>query len=375
MNILQPTENFDFSKLTLSHPTSIHGGSFFTKLEYNLKPLYIQTTKSKTRQGFVKSGKKYYCDLMFDKNSEILINWFENLEEHCQKLIFVKRDDWFENSLEQADIENAFSPVIKVYKSGKFYLIRTNIKNTHNNDIPFITIYDEQENNLKMEDITEDSSVICILEINGIKFTNKNFQIEISLKQVMAFDKEPVFNNCLIKKEKIKKENVENVKEDNYNLINDKINDTVNDTFENNFNNDNLEKKVCFENIQNDNLEEKKNKQFKIKDKTNDNENELKLDIEEINLNEIDNFESLESSLNNLEKFEMKLKKPNEVYIELYKTAREKAKEAKKNAILAYLDAKKIKEMYVLPKILNDGNDEFDMEINEVSESELEEFK
>ena len=90
-NIIEPNEFFDFSKLTLAHPSGIQGGAYFTKIEYNNKPLYIQTTKSLTRQGFVKTGKKYYCDLMFDKNSEVLINWFENLEEKCQKLIYEKK--------------------------------------------------------------------------------------------------------------------------------------------------------------------------------------------------------------------------------------------------------------------------------------------
>lgn len=84
-HIIESTDNFDFSKLSLAHPSGIQGGAYFTKIEYGSKPLYIQTTKSLTRQGFVKSGKKYYCDLMFDKNSENLIHWFENLEEKMSK--------------------------------------------------------------------------------------------------------------------------------------------------------------------------------------------------------------------------------------------------------------------------------------------------
>ena len=68
-NIIDPNQTFDFSKLTLAQPVGIQGGAYFTKLLNNGKPLYIQTTKSLTRQGFVKSGKKYHCDLMFDNNS------------------------------------------------------------------------------------------------------------------------------------------------------------------------------------------------------------------------------------------------------------------------------------------------------------------
>ena len=100
-DIIEPNDTFDFSKLTLAHPVGVQGGAYFTKIEFNKKPLYIQTSKIQTKQGFIKSGKKYYCDLMFDKNSEQLIHWFENLEEKCQKLIYEKKDTWFENSLEE----------------------------------------------------------------------------------------------------------------------------------------------------------------------------------------------------------------------------------------------------------------------------------
>ena len=67
----------------------------------------------------------------------------------------------------------------------------------------------------------------------------------------------------------------------------------------------------------------------------------------------------------------MTLKKPNQVYFELYKEARLKAKQAKKNAILAYLEAKNIKKTYLIEN-MDDSDSEFDAEIDEISESELE---
>ena len=67
------------------------------------------------------------------------------------------------------------------------------------------------------------------------------------------------------------------------------------------------------------------------------------------------------------------LKKPNQVYFELYKEARNKAKLAKKSAIIAYLEAKNIKKTYMIEN-LNDSDSDFDAEIEDVSESELEGF-
>jgi rRNA-processing protein FCF1 len=72
---------------------------------------------------------------------------------------------------------------------------------------------------------------------------------------------------------------------------------------------------------------------------------------------------------NNLETIQ--LKKPNQVYFELYKEARNKAKIAKKNALLAYLEAKNIKKTYMIENI-DDSDSDIDEEIDDVSESELE---
>ena len=376
-NIIEPNETFDFSKLSLAHPVGIQGGAYFTKIENNKKPLYIQTSKSVTRQGFVKTGKKYYCDLMFDKNSESLINWFENLEERCQKLIFEKRETWFQNNLEENDIESAFNSVIRVYKSGKYYLVRTNIRNNSSN-LPSIKIYNEQEIPLTIEDITSETEIISILEIQGIKFTSRNFQIEIELKQLMVLDKEPVFDNFLIKKSKKPEENLSESLID----FTSKTESLENVKFEvdNNLNKNSLIKPIdnnVNKNILEDSIDT--NEELEAIDilANNEKEDNISLDLEIEDLNE-----EIEEETNDLKEFDVNLnlennletinlKKPNQVYFELYKEARNKAKIAKKNAILAYLEAKNIKKTYLIDN-LNDSDSDFDAEIDEVSESELE---
>ena len=388
-NIIEPNETFDFSKLSLAHPSGIQGGAYFTKIEYNKKPLYIQTSKSQTRQGFVKTGKKYYCDLMFDKNAEGLIHWFENLENRCQQLIFERRDTWFQNSLEESDIEAAFNSTIRVYKSGKFYLVRTNIKNNHNN-LPTIKIYNEEEIPLTMDDIKAETNIISILEIQGIKFTSRNFQIEIDLKQIMVLDSEPIFDNCLIKTSKKTIESIPNFKEGINSLEDFKIDEVINNQINNdtNFvleiNNDNNLEHV--EQLQENSLEEfepfhvveREPDQLgteQLGPEQNDDNISLDLEIEELkedieeNTDELREVNNLDLSLeNNLET--MQLKKPNQVYFELYKEARNKAKIAKKNALLAYLEAKNIKKTYLIEN-LNDSDSDIDAEIDDVSESEL----
>jgi len=60
----------------------------------------------------------------------------------------------------------------------------------------------------------------------------------------------------------------------------------------------------------------------------------------------------------------IQLKKPNEVYLEIYKAARRKAKEAKMKAIQAYLEAKRIKTHYLLEEIESSDDDSEFLEEN-----------
>lgn len=365
-NIIEPTMDFDFSKLYLASPSSLTGGAYFTRIFLNNKPLYIQTTKSLTKQGFIKSGKKMYTDLMFNNNDTILISWLENLESRCQELIHEKGSEWFESQLDKNDIESAFSPTMKLFKSGKFYLLRVNVK-------PNIKIYNEVDEVVDYENIKTETNIISILEIQGIKFTSRNFQIEIELKQSMIVSPDPFLDECFIKKPIIvKKKNnyLEETKEEIKELVESSNssnkqenmsylkNEIHSKSLINTFNN-----KLPTSLVENEDKDEDKNIDIKIEDLNKNNEIE--------NLNELTevNFINYDDNINeNLEP--ITLQKPNEVYYKIYKAAREKAKQAKNEAVIAYLEAKNIKKTYMLEDL--DESDDSDMDVENISENDLE---
>ena len=360
-NIINPSDSFNFSNLTLAKPTGGQGGTYFTKILCNKNPLYIQST-SLTKNGFIKSGKKYCSDLMFDNNSEELINWFERLEIRCHELVFEKSKDWFNSELDLTDIESAFNPIIKVYKSGKWYLIRAVVQNNALTNLPNIKIYDEHERELALDDVVMNTTIISILEIQGIKFTNKSFQFEIALIQVMVLKNYSIFENCLIKHKKptplyVDEPELKNLP--NNNLIQDDIslinNDEINNTnlVESIITNNNVDTNKCInEDIYNNETDEISTLS-KLINEYNSNTTEVDLEIENLDiipynennkeLKEIEIGFTLDNNLKPLT-----LKKPNEVYYKIYREARNKAIQAKKNADIAYLEAQSIKEKYML---------------------------
>lgn len=191
-NITEPTLDYDFSKVQLGIPVSHPNSTFVSRIFLNNKPLYIQTPKCTTKNGVVKSGKKLYCDLMFSRDDSIFIDWVTNLELKCQTLIFNKSESWFDTEYTRDDIDAAFSSPFKLYKTGKhFYLMRVNIK-------PTMKIYNDLNVEVSFDDIDETVTMVSVVEFYGIKFTSRNFQIEVELKQSMIVSNDEFLENCFI---------------------------------------------------------------------------------------------------------------------------------------------------------------------------------
>ena len=141
--IYEITENFNFENFKMENPSLINGNNYFSKI-YNNNPnknFYIQLPKCRTKQGIVNSNTKCFCELEFNSNDKIVIEFFENLENYCAKQICNNKELWFYDSdnISNDDIYEYITPIMRSYKSGKKFLIKTNIKQDK------IIIYDENE--------------------------------------------------------------------------------------------------------------------------------------------------------------------------------------------------------------------------------------
>ena len=92
---------------------------------------------------------------------------------------------------------------------------------------------------------------------------------------------------------------------------------------------------------------------FDVEELKDTNEESSNLFLEEVDVNTLNQLNKKESS-------GMTLKKPNEVYYNLYKETKKKAKDFKKNAILSYMEAENIKKTYMLDNITEEDSDEDD---------------
>jgi hypothetical protein len=406
MEIVSATSNFDFSTATLADPQPLTGqaGFYFTQLGVGSenKSLCLQLPECLTKQGVVNIKNGKYLDMMFERdNHDELMKWVEKLEYTCQDIIDSKKELWFQTELTRDDIETMMSQITRLYQSGKYVLMRVFIDVNKNGQK--CIAYDENEKGFDLDILEANKSIIPLVMIEGVKFSSRSFEISLKLVQVMVMGKYDNKSACLIRRpdilEKTQTVQTPTVQTPTVQTpivqapivqapIVQKVHNprvhpqTVQPSIVPKVQTPILQKvqaptvqpsivpKVQAPTVQAPTVQtptvqtptvQKVQPILKSAIKpTSSNiipnrtakisvgENKVvENNMEEININ----YQDLSESIT--------LKNPNEVYYEIYKNAREKAKECRIKAIEAYLEAKQIKTKYMLDD-LDDSDDSDD---------------
>jgi hypothetical protein len=374
-HIYEICENFDFGSLKLENPTLLNANIYFSKLNTNPnKNFYVQLPKCKTKQGIIQANTKCFCDLEFNSSDKLIVEFFENLENYFIKEICNNKSLWFYDSdnISNDDINDFISPIMRSYKGGKKFLIKANIKQEK------INLYDENEKKLTLADYDSNNEIIPLLNINGIRFSKSSFIIDIILVQFMVlYPSDTLENQLLIKINKKKELTLES-------------SNKVNTTHKEKLDDENTKININFQPVK---LIEDETKELKDKDETKelkdkDETKELKDKDETKELKDKDETKELKTTtsfkylMDNLETKQtleddyaleitdldvisensapLELKSHESIYLEIYKKAKQKAKEIRRNAVEAFLEAKNIKLKYNLTNIINDSSSDED---------------
>ena len=391
MNIIEPTTEFDFNSLHLGPLIPLANGYYFTRLFSNKNILYTQCPKCCTKNGIIVAGTKQYADLVFDNTECDFAYWIESLETKCQELIIQSgnANNWFQEPMTQQDIESIFVSPIKSFKSGKKYSIRANVK-------PSVKIYNKLKEECAFETAGDNEMLVTIVEVQGIKFSLRNFQIEFEVKQIMIIAPDPFSDECVInlnihqkmnleeenkleenklEENKLEENKLEETKE-HYEEINKDLGENIESVEEYDkliedegyYDEKIIEEKIIEDINDNEDINEELEEKI-VPDNTNilfDNDNKdnedqsITLDnLVEVNLDTtLDNTSSLETKIPNT----LTLTPASEIYRNMYNTAKSDAKLSKKNAYEAYANLMRIKQTY----FINDDSDS-DFEDNHVN--------
>jgi hypothetical protein len=343
--IHETNDNFPFSNLALCKPISQSGGNFFIRYALSEQPLYIQPPKCYIKH--IKTNKKTYCDLVFQQENEAFLRWMETLENKTQQMLYENRTNWFQTDLEKEDIEQSFTSPMKIYKSGKEYIVRTSIPSRGGKSA--LKVYDEDENDIPIENITENTKVMVILEIQGVRSSSCNFQIDIEIKQMMVLKTEEIFNKCIFKK-----------KSDTAGSLGIELPKSI-PAFPR------LTEPESSVSTESMNSSQKTIEtpeelasavQEKIATKEDNGLCEINFDLDEIPPSDT-----------------ICLKERKEMYYKMYEEARQKAKVARDLALSAYLEANRIKNKYMLDDVLDSSSSDESADFEEGEDEDDDENK
>lgn len=377
MKIYKTTDEFDYTNLTLEQPKRVQGGVYYSPIKYNNDDLYINLPRCNAKNGITTYGKRSLCELLFANNNTSIPNIFNELERKIKDILFEKSSEWFQNKIDLEDIDYFFNSPLRTYKDNH-YLLRCFVSKTQTNTND-IQIFDENEHKRHENDVFN-KDVLSIIQIKAIRFTTNSFHLELQLKQLMILNNN-VFSNCLIKKT-TETDNIldtledkETSEDDIYTNIKSEE-DLVNNQHKENNNLKEFNTEICT--VSNevksaiDDIQANKQTDLEKIEEINIDNNSLMTETEDIAVKRIhknaDSLEEFTIKMPDIENEEpMQLKKPNEVYYEIYKEARKKAKLAKRAAMIAYLEARNIKNTYMLDN-LNDSSDE-EIDLEEIEQS------
>jgi hypothetical protein len=209
---------------------------------------------------------------------------------------------------------------------------------------PALKIYTEQEEDVSVDSVIENTPLMTVLEIHGIKCSSRSFQIEYEIKQMMVLNPVDLFEKCVFSNV-TKKEAIVPVHVPNETISEPKCED-LSKTEEL------QENKIECEDEKGDDIQENSEVLGNNLDKTLEGMEDL-LEVELFPPQEDEGIQ---------------LKKRNEVYFEMYSEAKRKAKMAREYALSAYLEAKRIKNEYMLDDSESE-DDDLENELDNLSET------
>ena len=179
------------SDINYSRPEKM-GSSYFGSFSFGetLQPLYIQTPKVKCKVNVsdLKDKKNPYLEIEIPSTNFDLYDLFLSIDDQNIKNTLHKSEEWFQKEIPLEAIDDMYKRITKPFKKGENPTMKFRLP-VIKNEIQ-TTVYNQQRVFINIEDIKEDSEVILILHLRGLKFL-KHFFIAIVIFHRLNYFKIP----------------------------------------------------------------------------------------------------------------------------------------------------------------------------------------
>ena len=181
-------KKIDISKIIYKEPIK-KGNYLYSNIYYKYNneemPLYIQTPKLNLSSDLKINNTKSFIELELDKEHINFFEFINNIDDNNILTTYNNSDTWFQNKLPMDIIDDFYIGQIKMKEYNKSPIIKFKIPIYKNKK--GCEFFGENKMHISPELINKQSSVICILELNGIKFFKQRFECDWNVIQLRAY--------------------------------------------------------------------------------------------------------------------------------------------------------------------------------------------
>ena len=185
MSIIKHDE-LDFKKVNYSKPEK-QGVIYYASMNYDNKPFYLQTPKMSCKNSFkyVLESNNTLLDVEPVNMDYSFYDRLLSLDEKNVKCTFENNKAWFDKNIPLEIIDNMYKRNNKPVKK--------NSKPRFSFKVPIIKdkvqcqIYDQKKICVDFEKIQENTEVVLILHVKGLKFLKQHYYCDIYISQIKVF--------------------------------------------------------------------------------------------------------------------------------------------------------------------------------------------
>ena len=204
--------------LTYTKPEK-QGNHYYSQIYHgDNKPVYIQTPLLGCGiSGSNLNSKNSLLQLKIDGDDFGIYDFFLKLDDHNVDQTFSMSKEWFGKELPVNVIDDMYRRGTKPFEKGSNPSLDFKIPFTK--DKCECICFNKEKQSVEIADIAEDSELVCIVHIKGLKFLKKEYYCDCYITQIKVNEvrvNKSFFDECLIEDEVVK-DSKEDEKEDEKN--------------------------------------------------------------------------------------------------------------------------------------------------------------
>lgn len=195
----------NLSKIIYQEPVKTAGGCLISRTQYQHQqqniPIFIQSPRLKVSSDLEILDNKTYLELELDKKHINFYEFINNIDDQNISKTYTHSEEWFQEKLPMDVVDDFYKTNIKMRKYNKSPIIKFKIPIYKNKTRKSCDIFGDDLKPIDMCEIKKNTEVICILELEGIKFFKQRFETEWKVIQLRVYPEVVESIPCLINEE------------------------------------------------------------------------------------------------------------------------------------------------------------------------------